>query len=73
MTGAVTANYQVDFDGRPTLTAPDLMGVFREAELQATGVRPATMGTEEVGRLIEWLESDSLDWDAVARVREHGW
>jgi hypothetical protein len=36
-------------------------------------VRPVTIGTEDVARLIEWLESDSLDWDAVARIRENGW
>jgi hypothetical protein len=73
MTGAVTANYHVDFDGLPTSTAPDLMGVFREGQLGASTVRPVTIGTEDVARLIEWLESDSLDWDAVARIRENGW
>jgi hypothetical protein len=76
MTGAVTPTYRVRFEDRPTSTVPvtpDLMAVFRHAERRASGARPARLTDVEVTRLVEWLESDSLDWDAVARVRDDGW
>ncbi len=56
----------------------DLLGVLRTAELRATTANAAAVNDPDreqmVDELIEWLESDdSLDWDAVARARRHGW
>ena len=45
---------------------PDLMEVFRIPPPEMP--RPLPLSHEEVDALMEWLRSDSLDWDAV----EHG-
>jgi|tagenome__1003787_1003787.scaffolds.fasta_scaffold20384951_2 hypothetical protein len=73
MTATGAQEYRVQFEDRPTTTAPDLMGVFRDAEVRASGAIRQPPSREDVEKLMAWLESDSLDWDAVARVRSDGW
>ncbi len=76
-----TADYQVQFGDRPVTTRPtaDLLGAWAEAQVV---VRNYTARLNDilspsrdqlVDELMEWLESDSLDWDAVARARHEGW
>jgi arsenate reductase-like glutaredoxin family protein len=36
-------------------------------------VAPPPSRDQLVDELMEWLDSDSLDWEAVARARREGW
>ena len=56
---------------RYSTEAPDLMGALRIREFAvATYARPEAARIDE---FVDWLDSDSLDWDAVADARSNGW
>jgi hypothetical protein len=60
--GALTTNV---FEWTQKIT-PDLMAAFRIPPPEISAPRVAS--PEDVDALMQWLRSDSLDWDAV----EHG-
>jgi hypothetical protein len=65
-----------------TEAAPDLLVKLRcvrevvasfSLPVDTTTMHAVRTSEADVARLMEWLESDSLDWEAVANARRHGW
>jgi hypothetical protein len=78
-----TQEYRLELGGRRTThPTPDVLARLSEWQVRATTTRVAwhkmtepapTLEDAEVAEIMAWLDSDSLDWDAVERARHDGW